>query len=125
MHIIIPGPIPSKKNSRVGLNIKGRLINVPNGDFRKWHRRASLAIAPQIIGKPTIEKCSSISILFFMSDNRGRAYTNVAESVMDLLVDCEVIKDDQWQVTGPVHLLPGCPDPIDRTNPRAEVFINE
>lgn len=121
MQIIIPGRIPSKKNSRLCFVRGGRPVNISSRDYRDWHERARLAIAPQIIKQQTIGKAQSVTIIFYMADNRGRDLTNVAESVMDLLVDLRVIKDDQWQVTGPVNLLPGG---VDRDNPRAEVFIN-
>ena len=61
-----------------------------------------------------------VQIEFYFLDKRGRDLTNMAESIMDLLVDCQILVDDKWQCTGPVHLIP-CG--IDKINPRAEVTL--
>jgi Holliday junction resolvase RusA-like endonuclease len=39
-----------------------------------------------------------VKIQFMIRDNRRRDLTNMAESVMDLLVDYGVIADDRWQI---------------------------
>jgi len=70
--------------------------------------------------KVGIENCS-MSLLFYMPDNRRTDLTNKAESVMDLLVDNGILKDDSWQVVNPLQLVTKyCKD-----NPRVEIFIDE
>lgn len=67
-----------------------------------------------------IEK-GEMTLMFFAPDARVSDLSNKTESVMDLLVDNEVITDDNWFVIGDLHLKFGG---IDRENPRVEIIIN-
>jgi len=127
LKLTITGSVPSKKNSRIGIRLKpsakypnGRNINIPNNRYQEWNKASSRQVSTQVPIVPTIEQCKSIEIAFHMKDRRPRDLTNMAESVMDLLVDCEIIKDDCWSITGLLSLIP-CG--VDKENPRAEVLI--
>jgi len=119
LKIIIKGRIPSKKNSRNCFVKNGRMINIPSSKYKEWHNNSSL----QLRGHCKItKKIVEVSLHFFMPDNRKCDLTNKAESVMDLLVDNKIIKDDCWQITGNVLLFPMG---IDKLNPRCEIDIKE
>ena len=113
MKITLFGRIPSKKNSRVTTR-SGRTF--PSKKYTEWHKGQSLKLK----GLGLVENVRIVSILFFMPDNRKADLTNKAESIMDLLVDNDVIKDDSWQHIPNVLLR--C-EGIDRENPRAEIEI--
>jgi Holliday junction resolvase RusA-like endonuclease len=69
--------------------------------------------------KVPLESCQ-IYCKFFFSNNRQRDMSNVFESIADILVDAEIIKDDTWQVVELVHLASYG---IDKENPRVEVQV--
>lgn len=109
--LTINGIIPSKKNSRINTR-SGR--SFPSAAYTKWHKEAikTAKQAPIIIG------ACFIDIYFFLPDYRRRDLTNMAESIMDLLVDAGIIKDDCWTVVEKLQLH-GC---LDKDNPRAVIF---
>lgn len=61
-----------------------------------------------------------IDVVFYFPDNRKKDMSNAAESIMDLLVDSRIIKDDSWQHVNSLFLYAMG---IDRKNPRAEITI--
>ncbi len=111
----LPGPVPSKKNSRIVCRSTGR--SFPSILYRKWHKQASLFIKPQ--HNLGLDICKSVYIKFAMSDYRVRDLTNMAESVMDLLVDCGILSDDNWKVCPRVFLCG-----VKASEPYAKVIIN-
>ena len=109
----IPGRIPSKKNQRQ--IFQGNLV--PSKNFIDWHRNIGL----HLLGIPRLNgPAKEITITIWFPDKRPADLSNKTESIMDLLVDKGILVDDCWQITGPVHLIPGG---IDREYPRAEVVI--
>ena len=97
----------------------GRIVVRPNNDYTDWHRLATNELRAQ---KPAtgVEK-AIVEIKFNLPDNRARDLTNMAESIMDLLVDNGILKDDSWQIVKAVTLTA---EGIDKANPRAEVIIH-
>ena len=67
-----------------------------------------------------IENVQKVYILFSPPDARKADLSNKAESIMDLLVDAGIIKDDNWFEIPDLHLVRA---DIDRENPRAVVII--
>jgi len=63
---------------------------------------------------------AKISITFYPDTRRTFDLSNAAESVMDLLVDAEILSDDNWSVVPDLTLHFGAVDP---KNPRAEIDI--
>jgi len=116
--LIIKGRIPSKKNSKMIVTRGKRPFLIPQAKYVEWHKQASLQIKEQKI--IWCENIQEIQIEFWMPDNRQADLSNKAESIMDLLVDCEVIEDDRWQIVSRLTL--SCAG-IDKENPRAEIWI--
>lgn len=95
---IISGNTPSKKNSkRVFRNYySGKMVIAPSKIHEDWYNFAYYEVKKQMfkIKNKQWGKRANVSIEFFFSDARKRDLTNAAESVMDLLVDLEILKDD-------------------------------
>jgi len=117
---ILLGRIVPKKNSRMIFVRGGRIVNIPSKKYQEWHKLASDQLIYQGSLQIKIKVVVGIDIIFYFPDDRKKDMSNAAESIMDLLVDCKVIKDDCWQVVNSLTLYAMR---IDRKNPRAEVTI--
>jgi hypothetical protein len=93
------GHVPSKKNSRQGIQHKGRLINLPSKAYQRWEK-AELAT---LHNAPAIHSPVSIRYEFWVGGKsvpREFDLSNAEESINDLLVKAGVIEDDSW-----LHLI--------------------
>ena len=116
--IIITGDVPSKKNSKQIISIRGRPLIISSQNHKNWHTQA----ISQLYGiKPVDKEIKSIELIFYPSTKRKADSTNKAESIMDLLVDARIIEDDNWFIVPRIILQFGG---VDKLNPRAEVIIN-
>lgn len=114
--IIVIGNIPSKKNSK-RIFCRGKYPTVlPSKKHEEWHEE----LMWQLKGQKKIENIEKINITFYPSTKRKADLTNKAESIMDLLVDADIIEDDNWFVVGELNLIFGGKD---KENPRAEIEI--
>ena len=107
----IEGRIPSKKNSKqILINKKtNRPFIMSSKRYKEWHKYSSIQLKSQMTNidyKFPVEDCISVRVNIFYPDMRSTDNTNKAESVHDLMVDCGVLKDDNWQVTGPTIQCP-------------------
>ena len=123
LRLTITGETPAKKNSRVVLR-GGR--NIPGARYRKWHAQAAREIESQLLltgsgeAEFPIESEVRIKLTFWHGDNRRRDSDNGASSVLDLLTDCGVIRDDKWQI---VRILE-TRNFLDKGNPRCVIEID-
>ena len=117
MEITLLGRIPSKKNSRV--KYKNGAIGVSKA-YTVWHKNAMNQLFIQRIKKSKLENIN-IKLSIYYPDLIKADNTNKAESVMDLLVDYGLIKDDNWKCV-PSIIITG---ELDRVNPRVEITITE
>ncbi|MEQ9135770.1 MAG: hypothetical protein RLO51_11215 [Thalassobaculum sp.] len=120
MTLEILGRIPSKKNSLRRIKRGHRVLTAASLAYEAWHRDASYQIARLRPSSP-IERCE-VTITFYAPDRRRADLTNKAESVMDLLVDCGFLADDNWHVVPGVELRLGG---IHVKKPRAIVVLKE
>lgn len=95
IELTLQGNVPSKKNSRINTR-DGR--SFPSKDFSKWQEDALKQVRVQtrqrFIGLIQIEL-----IIYFGS--LGRADTdNKVTSILDMLVEGLVLKDDYWETVG-------------------------
>lgn len=91
----LTGETPSKKNSRIGLR-SGK--NIPSERYQKWKKAKHIELLHQGILCPPLDKPLTIEFFFHHSDNRTRDTDNQISSILDLLKDAKVIKDDNWQI---------------------------
>ena len=117
MKITLPGRIPSKKNSKQLIYRNKRAYFIPSENYTLWQQEQSYRIKK--IRIPIAN--ATIKITIFAPDKRTADLSNKAESVMDLLVDNGILKDDSWFVVNKLLLVFGG---VDKENPRAEVEIN-
>jgi Holliday junction resolvase RusA-like endonuclease len=119
MTIVIPGRIPSKKNSKQIVQIAGRPRLISSKQHREWHELQSWALKKYVPKQPIAR--ATIQITFFAENRRRWDLTNSADSVMDLLVDMQILADDGVANVPALQLLFGG---VEQENPRAEVEIN-
>lgn len=103
----IDSETPSKKNSRVVLP-NGK--NIPSKNFRLWHECAFVQVKTQMVKQSfpaPIETPVKIKLQFTHGDLRRRDSDNGTSSIMDLLTDCGVLKDDCWQIVRQIEVLNG------------------
>jgi len=115
LHLKVKGRIPSKKNR---YRIAGKRL-ISDEKYKEWHEQATFQLLEH--KNAGIEK-AEIQMEFFWPDNRVCDLTNKAESINDLLVDLNIIKDDSWQVIDSVYLRSAG---VDKENPRVDIWINE
>lgn len=95
------GNTPSKKNQkRIFKGKDGKPFITASADFKAWHRGAVFEMKQQrsrITGITwPLPGCPRIIVSLFYEDRRRRDASNTLESVMDLLVDAEILADDNW-----------------------------
>ena len=117
-NLIVSGRIPSKKNSKKVFVVNGRLVIAPSSEHAKWERDAKKQLSLQSQAGTKLFG-DVITIKIFAPDRRASDLTNKAESIMDLLVACGHIDDDNWFVVKRLNLIFGG---VDRENPRAEIY---
>jgi hypothetical protein len=110
------GNTPSKKNQkriafrRAPGGGKGQPFILPSHDHKKWHTEALILMKRQrsaVAGVVfPIARCKRVYGRLFYGDLRGRDSSNTWESIMDLLVDAEILADDAWAITGPTAQFP-------------------
>jgi len=118
-HLLIKGRIPSKKNSKQIIRTARGFSLISSNAYLEWEQQGRWQIKCQ--RPPRREECK-IELVFFAPDKRKSDLTNKAESIMDLLVTCGVIPDDNWFVCKNVSLIFGG---VDRQDPRCEILICE
>lgn len=91
----LTGETPSKKNNRIGLR-SGK--NIPSQKFQKWLRAKKIEILRQGVLCPPLDKPLKIELHFYHKDKKVRDTDNQISSILDLLKDVKVIKDDNWQI---------------------------
>ena len=118
MKIVISGRIPSKKNSRLTFARGNKIINIPSKAYASWHKDALEQLSSYSGG--LLEDIEKVTLSFWAPDKRSSDLSNKTESIMDLLVDKGILKDDNWFIVPRLELvLKG----IDRVNPRCEIDI--
>ena len=115
--ITLSGDVPSKKNSQqIYLGKNGKRFITASKNYKHWHEEHSWRLG----GHKKINSICSILLTYYPSTRRRSDLTNKSESVMDLLVDNEIIDDDNWFVVPEVRMKFGG---VDKVNPRVEIKI--
>ena len=116
MIIHIPLETPSKKNSRVVDRRTGRTF--PNKRFTEWHKAATLYVRQQN-AHPMNEGPFALYLEFTHGDKIRRDSDNGVSSILDLLVDCGVLQDDNWMVVSKIVTT----NLYDKGNPGVQISI--
>lgn len=112
----LSGETPSKKNSRINTR-SGR--SFPNKKFMQWHDEKLLELSPSRGGSLPIDCPVSLKVVFVHGDERRRDSDNQLSSVLDLLVDAGILKDDGWRIVRRVSVE----NTFERRKPRAVIVI--
>lgn len=123
INIKLSGRIPSKKNSREVIMRGRRKLYVPNSKYQAWHEEQSAILMTSRgrlgLPKEPLSRCGIVMRLTF-PDARRSDLTNKAESVMDLLVDNGILKDDNHENCRQVFLSTGG---VDKNKAGADITI--
>ncbi len=103
----LKGETPSKKNSRVTNRSTGRTF--PNLRFVEWHTAAKIQLLAQKrkYEHLPIDTDCCITLIFIHGDYTRRDSDNQASSILDLLKDCGIIHDDNWQIVRKIIIKNG------------------
>ena len=123
MKILLEGETPSKKNSRI-FNTKTKR-SFPNQRYMTWHNRvvsilnyhmATNRLMPIPEGKQV-----RLTVTFYHADYKRRDSDNQLSSILDTLVDAEILSDDNWKVIPEKHIY----DKYEKNNARCVIDIEE
>ena len=93
---IIDGETPAKKNSRIVNTKTGR--SFPSKRYTEWHKSAQMQLLSVWKHFKPIDVPCKIHMTFTHGDLRRRDSDNGTSSILDLLVDCGILADDNWQI---------------------------
>lgn len=118
IHFTIPLPPISKKNhQQIVTNKKtGKPFVIPSKQYKEYEQNA-LWFIPK--GKQIDYPCN-VKCLFYMPTKRLCDLTNMLESIDDVMVKAELLKDDNYKI---IAAHDGSRVLYDKTNPRTEVYI--
>lgn len=116
--LTLRGAVPSKKNSKRRIKRGNHIFMVPSLAHEVWHREQMIAARDWKIKIPG--PVIRVFIEFTAGDRRSADLSNKQESIMDLLVDAGVIKDDNWFI---VPELGSKLVAVDKERPHATVTI--
>lgn len=119
MTLVIQGETPPKKNSRINTR-SGR--SFPNRRYMDWLHSALAQVMRQVEGKPwqwASPDGLELTCTFYHGDMKRRDSDNQLSSVLDMLVEAQVIDDDSWVIIPVKHVY----DAYDKGNPRCVISL--
>ena len=121
MTILLQGETPPKKNSRINTR-SGR--SFPNPRYVEWHNKVLSELHLLLLQKK-IQKFEGVrvrvEITFWHGDLIKRDSDNQLSSILDTLVDAEILEDDNWKIV-PRKIIN---DEYEKGNPHCEISIEE
>jgi Holliday junction resolvase RusA-like endonuclease len=90
--ITLKGNVPSKKNSRINLRSG---VSIPNNKFTQWQNDAIMEVRRQT--RQRFYKPVSIELIVYFGTMGKADLDNRLTSVLDMLVEALVLRDDKWQ----------------------------
>lgn len=88
----LQGNVPSKKNSRIN---RGDGVSFPSKRYVEWEQSAILQTRLQTRHRFFEPVCVEV-IIYFGTKTRADL-DNRLTSILDMLVECLVLRDDKWQ----------------------------
>ena len=121
MTLVIQGETPSKKNSRINTR-SGR--SFPNKRYMDWLHSALAQVIEQVSGPGRPWEWASpdgleLTCTFYHGDLKRRDSDNQLSSVLDMLVEAQVIEDDSWMILPVKHVY----DVYDKGIPRCVISL--
>ena len=122
MLLVIEGKTPSKKNSRNIFVRNGRIVNVPSKLYKEWHEHAVLQLRTQFKNLQITDYPVAVDIVIYYGTKHRHDLDNALGSIMDTLVDAEVIKDDDIEHISQITIQHSG---LDKLKPRCEIFLED
>lgn len=92
LELRIEGNVPSKKNSRVRTRSGS---SIPSKAFTDWQDSALIQVRQQT--RDRILKPVALEVIVYFGTNVRADLDNRVTSILDMLVEALVIRDDKWQ----------------------------
>lgn len=92
VELTLEGNVPSKKNSRIN---RGDGVSFPSRKYAEWEKLALQQTRLQT--RERFFKPVGIEIIIYFGTNVRADLDNRITSVLDMLVEALVLKDDKWQ----------------------------
>lgn len=92
VELTLEGSIPSKKNSRIN---RGDGVSFPSTKYVQWEQYALQKVRLQT--RERFFKPVSIEVLIYFGTNIRADLDNRITSILDMLVEALIIRDDKWQ----------------------------
>lgn len=96
LEIQLAGDIPSLKNSKQVICRGTRPMLIPSARYKNWHEEMLWVLKKYKPHKPI--ECCEITIVINAKTKRLFDLDNKVSSLMDTLVDAEIIKNDTYDV---------------------------
>lgn len=109
---------PAKKNSRITLR---NGMTIPSKRYREWHKFAVAEIKTQKLPLSPLDSPVRVLLRFTHGDLRRRDSDNGTSSIMDLLTDCRILADDNWQIVRQIRVQ----NDYVKGEPKCEIVITE
>lgn len=122
MRLVVAGKTPSKKNSRNIFVRNGKICNVPSKLYKEWHEYATIQLKQQFAGYKVADYPIDISVVVYYGTEHRHDLDNALGSIMDALVDAQIIEDDDVHHISQITIQHGG---LDKKNPRAEIFLED
>lgn len=115
----ILGETPAKKNSKIWN--KTRNIILPGRKYTDWHKSALIQLRAGPRPRIPLQGPLSVRVVFFHGDRIRRDSDNGLSSVMDLLVDAQILQDDKWEIVREISVR----NEYDKKSARCDIRIIE
>lgn len=113
-------PITKKNHQQILVNkATGKRFIAPSTQYKIYEKECALELKGQYEGEP-IDYPVNVKALYYMPTRRRVDLTNLHEALHDILVYCNILKDDNCKI---IVSTDGSRVLYDRNNPRTEVFI--
>lgn len=92
VELVLEGNVPSKKNSRIN---RGDGMSFPSKKYMDWQDSAMGQVRRQTRERFFVPV--SIEVIIYFGTKTRADLDNRLTSVLDMLVECVVLRDDKWQ----------------------------
>lgn len=92
IELVLEGSVPSKKNQRIN---RGDGVSFPSKKFVQWQKDALTMVRAQTRQRFLVPV--SVEVIIYFGTNIRADLDNRLSSILDMLVEALVLRDDKWQ----------------------------
>lgn len=92
VELVLNGSVPSKKNSRIN---RGDGVSFPSKRYVEWEAEAIKQVRLQT--RERFFEPVGIEVIIYFGTKARADLDNRLTSLLDMLVECLVLRDDKWQ----------------------------